>query len=251
MIDKPKRAASVSGSMSSSMSESDSLRGGTAKRPVATPRSKSPQMTMKEGKIVTTRSLFKEDLPTPSLTPKPKELPIVPSRNGLPLKENNSEGLANEPARPKMRPSSSEIKRAQDRARAATYNPSQRKDSLPSLKITEGSLPSLKITEAAKKGRGKQKVKKSISNDLREEGGKKLTPIQPSRQRHRSEGSPAKEPTSSKAMVPKEADEAGLDTQIAGTLLRYIISSEDSSLKEALRDLITKDSSAVCSINKQ
>lgn len=248
----------MSGSVSS-FSEDGSRTGSMVKRPIATPRSKTPQGSRKGGHTVLTRPDMEE--PIPPLPPKVKDLPLVPSRSSIPLKKYNSVGVANEPAhpnsvgganepaRPKMRPSTSEIRRAKNRARAATNNESIKGSSLPELTI---------VDEDGVRAGGKKKVKKTLSSDQRDAGGKHLLPTHPSpsRQRRKSEGQevavPAKAPISSKPTALKEAEEGGaLNTEVAGTLLRYIITSEDPSLKEALRDLITKDSKVVSSIKEK
>lgn len=54
--------------------------------------------------------------------------------------------------------------------------------------------------------------------------------------------------SSSEVHLPRDGLNTGLNTQVADTLLKYIISSEDPGLKAALRELITHDSKVIESI---
>lgn len=56
------------------------------------------------------------------------------------------------------------------------------------------------------------------------------------------------DPSSSSVHLPSDGLNTGLNTQVADTLLKYIISSEDPGLKAALRELITHDSKVIDSI---
>lgn len=281
-----KRAASQSGSESSTVSEDGSLTGAGAKRPVATPRTKS--LVKKGGHTVTTRSHSAESSPLPLTTrsntaenllplitrsnteedPPPPPLPPRPNETPkIPLRKYNSVDILDDPPRPKLRPRMSEIKRAKDRARAA-------KVACPALKIVnEDGLETMSMTSARSSQSTSSKVsskstpnyggeggmspggrkikKRSLSTDQGVVGTKPqhLAPERPLRQRRKSEGEGERSPTTNEVKVPGEA--GGLNTQIADTLLRFIITSEDPSLKAALRDLITQDSNVVSSISEQ
>ena len=107
----------------------------------------------------------------------------------------------------------------------------------PSLQMRE---PLRRTSEGEKEplSRTSKEQRESLLND--EENGKDpSTPRVPVKVRSRSD-----------AKVQQNVEDGPLNPQMADKLLRFIIKSEDPSLKEALRDLIAQDSNVVNSINE-
>ena len=209
----------------------------------------------------------------------PKKIPVIneelvddkpppPVRPNHPLRPNgrNEEEKPVQPPRPSL----SVYKRAKDRSRSASPqmhnkivrppNASEREDSDDS--DTASSVHSYKSTSTTSSGRPQQKykVKKVRSQSSVEQPSQDLLTakkpiIPPSRRKSASES------TDSALFPPLEAppkntmggaigggEEASLSDNMAGSILKYILSSPDPKLKEALKDLLKNDSGVMNSI---
>ena len=247
-----------------------SSEGGKSKRPVAVPRKKLSSASFSVSKSQPQN----EENFRPPLPPKPpSEAPAIPRREKISLKKLYSLDSALDPQRPVQRPRNSEIRRAKDRAR--TDRPRAKgtpelcivdEDGLETASTYSGkSVASNISSKSAPSGsgqRGGEKMKKKRSQSTQEDGtGTRKTkstqlqvPERPPRPRHKSEGEsdsdpPPLKPVKHSASVPNEKE--SLNADVANTLLRFIITSEDQSLKNALRDLINQDSKVVTSLSDQ
>jgi len=247
------------------------------RRPVALPRTNVSQSSS----FIVSKSLPKKEIFKPPLPPKPNNVPPIPQREKLPLKKYNSVGSSIDPQRPISRPRNSEIRRAQDKARKRP----QTTNAAPALAVLDengletASMSSKKSSESVTSkistksapgytGSGKpnggsevEKIKKKRAQSTQSDISGKVSvktklqvPERPPRPRHKSEGEadlnpppvPVKNPDSVHGMG--DGTEA-LNKDVANTLLKFIIKSEDESLKNALRDLIKEDSGLVHSLN--
>ena len=268
----PRSTCQKSASFSNSSSSSSGPR-----RPVAIPR-----------KNLSQTSSFKSPSPKeesfkPPLPPKPSDLPPIPQRQKIPLKKYKSVDSSLNPQKPLSRPRNSEIRRAQDKARKRpqttkvaapaltvldengleTASISSRKSSNSvASKISSKSAPSGTNSGKPNGGGGGEKVKKKRAQSTQSESNTKVAskaklqvpPPRPPRPRHKSEGeadlTPPPIPAKGSASLHDKSDSAeGLNQDVANTLLKYIIKSEDETLKNALRDLIKEDSDLVHSLN--
>ncbi len=263
----PKRTSSQGSKSSFSSSE-----GGSCKRPVALPRKKLSTSTS-----FTEASLKKPDI-RPPLPPKPSDSPSTPPSAHpvkMKLKKYNSVDSSLNPQRPVQRPSNSEIRRAQDRARlqqtkttpelstvdedgadtASIYSSKSGKSlaSISSSKSAPGGMP-------GKQQKGVEKVKKKSAQSTQDDSiTKKVSksqlqvPERPPRPRRRSEGETVNVATSLVAIPSEKMDENGdrLNQDVASTLLKYIITSEDQTLKKALRELLKQDTDAASILSSE
>lgn len=264
-LNLPMKKRTVSqGSASTKSSECSSQR-----RPVAVPRKKLSQSTsFSISKSCSEKSDFRPPLP-----PKPNDAPAVPDRGRVQLKKYNSKDSTADPQRPVQRPRNSEIRRAQDRARikapvkgtpqlsvvdedgletASTYSVKSNKST--ASNISSKSAPGGGGGSRSRGVGDKPKKKRThyAQEDVSVRMGSKTSlqvPERPPRPRRRSEGevsasTPAPPlPTRPPSVLASQSDEAeGLNKDVANTILRYIITSEDQTLKNALRDLIKEDS---------
>ena len=191
--------------------------------------------------------------------------PVGPNHPPRPNGRNEEE----KPVQP-PRPSLSVYKRAKDRSRRASPqmhkrivrppNAGEREDSDDS--DTASSVHSYKSTSTTSSGRPQQKYKgkkvrsqSSVEQPSQDLLMTKKPIIPPSRRKSASES------TDSALFPPLEAppkntmdgtvgggEEASLSDNMAGSILKYILSSPDPKLKEALKDLLKNDSGVMNSI---
>jgi hypothetical protein len=213
------------------------------KRPVATPRkSKSVSMRVSQSPQVP---------PKPNLPPRPTNVPKFSAQFSLPV--------GDEPSRP-LRPRPSEIKRAKDRARAA--NPRNKSPML--MVVDEHGLETMS-TVSAKSAKSNASSKSNISSKSAPLSGNAKVATRRSsevtnflipesahnRQRRRSANdepypqAPREVASSAPGGLGGDLMAAGgVNKQVADTLLKYIMSSDDPNLKAALRDLVQDSGSA-------
>ncbi len=237
------------------------------KPPVATPRKKSPrsqsvssiprkpQAESPSNPPLPPRPNEELDTsPRPPLPPRPTNVPKIKKHKSL---DDDDKEEKEEPARP-HRPRMSEIKRAKNRARAAK---APRNKNAPSLTVVDEdgfetmstisskssksskSYTSTKSAPAYRAG-GRDVQKKRAGTACSNPDANFLTPGTTERRRTRS----TDDMTHRKASPERAGEEEQLNTEVAGKLLSYIMTSEDPGLKAALRELISQDSSVASSI---
>ena len=239
-----------------SESESPAEDGGKLKPPIATPRKQKPVIPPK--KSLENRSLSLDNTLSgrPPLPPRPND----PTKSqAIPNIKKHKSVEEDTPTRPDKRPRKSEIKKAKERAR-------QMKKSTPALSIVDEdermSVSSSRSTNSSNSytssksapsdARKNPAVKKRSETTLSDDPDRAnlLTPERPRRIRRKSAGDTTDQSAAaSPCQGEKLLEGGGINTQVAESLLRCILSSEDENLKDALRDLITKDSEALTRIH--
>ena len=164
---------------------------------------------------------------------------------------------ADEPSRP-PRPRGSEIRRAKERSRSASPNP-PRKISMQAL-LEEGgedldsdissvisvSSRSSKESEVTARAPPFRKPRKHTSNSVAETSTPSLLPPPVPRRKSSSEsgdlglGNAVAPPLSAPPERPRSTNNP-LNQQMADTLIKYILASDDPELKTKLREIITSD----------
>lgn len=257
------RTSSSESSRTSSVSE-EGTNQASPKRPVATPRkNKSPKLNdrsptrthsmedVMEPPRLPRRPDERETSPRPPLPPRPVGIPRISKHKSL-----------EEPVRP-QRPRKSEIKRAKDRARAA--NP---RHNSPLLMVVDEDGCETMSTVSSRSSKSSSSSKSAPLTGNNAAGTEKrrtntdaetttlLIPENPHNRGRRKSANdalydtdPPVGPSSAPGGLAGDLMAGGINTQVADTLLKYIISSEDAGLKAALRDLIVQDSHVTESIH--
>ena len=263
---KKRKNSGSESSMASSLSEEGSIQSHSVKRPVATPRRHKSAKETSRPPLPPKPREEKDTTPRPPLPPRPTDMPKIRKHKSLEEVQHHQQQTSSnpnllEPARP-LRPRMSEIKRAKDRARAASKNTPALmvvdEDNMSDISSrTTKTCVSYTSSKSAPPLQGKdvQQKRRTHTVSAETETPQLMVPNSPQKQRRRSSND---EPYNRPSNAPVAPTVGSLDETMLGgglnsaamanTLLKMIISSEDQGLKDKLRELITQDTDIASSL---